>query len=326
MVKRVLQDLLDIDDFAAFARTMRARNDELETGEAVELERQLSAAADAKARATPETPLGAKHSVFSDSDADLTPVTTPGGGVDWQWSTVWEEAFESAEAANDDFELQHATALSLLEAHERGALPDKDRPFVGWAQALVAVASEMNGLHWAQEPRRAPPQRPRAPALRRRAPRREAAFEDSAARAEAAQSAAVGGDDERLALSAPWRAETRGRRRRRAGRAEAEAEAHRRGDAAGPDGDGDGDIGDIGDGRRGAALAPPAIAADLAAWRPRTRRPDAAPEAKAEAKDDGPTFKVPESFRGLSIETKPEFVSPAASRMASSPSKPTLRR
>ncbi|EGB03508.1 hypothetical protein AURANDRAFT_67941 [Aureococcus anophagefferens] len=73
MAKRVLQDLLDIDDFAAFARTMRARNDELETGEAVELERQLSAAADAKARATPETPLGAKHSVFSDSDADLTP-------------------------------------------------------------------------------------------------------------------------------------------------------------------------------------------------------------------------------------------------------------
>ncbi|KAH8058895.1 hypothetical protein JL720_13909 [Aureococcus anophagefferens] len=48
MAKRVLQDLLDIDDFAAFARTMRARNDELETGEAAELERQLSAA-DAKA-------------------------------------------------------------------------------------------------------------------------------------------------------------------------------------------------------------------------------------------------------------------------------------
>ncbi|EGB03797.1 hypothetical protein AURANDRAFT_67725 [Aureococcus anophagefferens] len=205
MAKRVLQDLLDIDDFAAFARTMRARNDELETGEAVELERQLSAAADAKARATPETPLGAKHSVFSDSDADLTPVTTPGGGVDWQWSTVWEEAFESAEAANDDFELQHATALSLLEAHERGALPDKDRPFVGWAQALVAVASEMNGLHWAQEPRRA--RRLHSDLVRQRFAvelrvAQEAAFEDSAARAEAAQSAAVGGDDERSACVA----------------------------------------------------------------------------------------------------------------------------
>ncbi|KAH8047756.1 hypothetical protein JL721_12111 [Aureococcus anophagefferens] len=396
MAKRVLQDLLDIDDFAAFARTMRARNDD-------------------------------------DSDADLTPVTTPGGGVDWQWSTVWEEAFESAEAANDDFELQHATALSLLEAHERGALPDKDRPFVGWAQALVAVASEMNGLHWAQEPRRA--RRLHSDLVRQRAVElrvaQEAAFEDSAARAEAAQSAAVGGDDERSA------------------RAEAEAEAHRRGDAAGPDGDGDGDIGDIGDGRRGArGAAPSAIAADLVAWcaleaelgtvqkrlhgmlgddgasdqakaaavwklaarrgaddkaaearfldldtnycyyvntatgesqwnppdeflpldesvevaaglaeeqaaayhaeaahaaykeelptseywdepkaakdPPHAPEADAAPtEAKAEAKDDGPTFKVPESFRGLSIETKPEFVSPAASRMASSPSKPT---
>ncbi|KAH8047764.1 hypothetical protein JL721_12120 [Aureococcus anophagefferens] len=218
MAKRVLQDLLDIDDFAAFARTMRARNDELETGEAVELERQLSAAADAKARATPETPLGAKHSVFSDSDADLTPVTTPGGGVDWQWSTVWEEAFESAEAANDDFELQHATALSLLEAHERGALPDKDRPFVGWAQALVAVASEMNGLHWAQEPRRAAPtatSRQRFAVELRVA--QEAAFEDSAARAEVAQSAAVGGDDERSRCQ-PWRCDPCGRRRRRGGR------------------------------------------------------------------------------------------------------------
>ncbi|KAH8047920.1 hypothetical protein JL721_12080 [Aureococcus anophagefferens] len=109
-----------------------------------------------------------------------------GGGVDWQWSTVWEE--ESAEAANDDFELQHATALSLLEAHERGALPDKDRPFVGWAQALVAVASEMNGLHWAQEPRGA--RRLHSDLVRQRFAvelrvAQETAFEDSAARAEA---------------------------------------------------------------------------------------------------------------------------------------------
>ena len=156
MAKRVLQDLLDIDDFAAFARMMRGRNDELEAGEAVELERQLSAAADAKACGTPKkSPVGAKHSVFSDSDAGLTPVNTPGGGVDRRRSALWEEAFESAEAANDDFALQHATALSLLEADASGSLPERDRPFVGWAQALVAVASEMDGALWAREPRRA---------------------------------------------------------------------------------------------------------------------------------------------------------------------------
>ncbi|KAH8051142.1 hypothetical protein JL720_15204 [Aureococcus anophagefferens] len=201
MVKRVLQDLLDIDDFAAFARTMRARNDELETGEAVELgascrrRRRQRDAGDAARRQA----LGFQRQRRGSHARDHAGAGSTGNG------RRSGRRPSRAEAANDDFELQHATALSLLEAHERGALPDKDRPFVGWAQALVAVASEMNGLHWAQEPRGA--RRLHSDLVRQRFAvelrvAQEAAFEDSAARAEAAQSAAVGGDDERSACVA----------------------------------------------------------------------------------------------------------------------------
>ncbi|KAH8087652.1 hypothetical protein JL720_6969 [Aureococcus anophagefferens] len=196
--KKVLEDLLAIDDFGAFARMMRRRNDELELGDAAELEREMLDAKEAKGG--PASPLGAKHTVFSDSDAGNTPVHHP--GLRKHAPDLWEGAFESTEAANRDFEVQHATALSVLDAARTGTLPAKEKPFVGWAEAFVAVARE------------------------------SAVFEDRAARAEAARAAAVGGDDERSGrvAAALDRCDTLQR-----------AASAARGDAAGPGGDGDDD-------------------------------------------------------------------------------------
>ena len=194
--KKVLEDLLAIDDFGAFARMMRRRNDELELGDAAELEREMLDAKDAKGG--PASPLGAKHTVFSDSDAGNTPVHHP--GLRKHAPDLWEGAFESTEAANRDFEVQHATALSVLDAARTGTLPAKEKPFVGWAEAFVAVAREVDGALWRDDPRRA---KRLAGALARQrfavelAVAQSAVFEDRAARAEAARAAAVGGDDER---------------------------------------------------------------------------------------------------------------------------------
>ncbi|KAH8045504.1 hypothetical protein JL722_14193 [Aureococcus anophagefferens] len=279
--KKVLEDLLAIDDFGAFARMMRRRNDELELGDAAELEREMLDAKDAKGG--PASPLGAKHTVFSDSDAGNTPVHHP--GLRTHAPDLWEGAFESTEAANRDFEVQHATALSVLDADRTGTLPAKEKPFVGWAEAFVAVAREVDGALWRDDPRRA---KRLAGALARQrfavelAVAQSAVFEDRAARAEAARAAAVGGDDERSGrvAAALDRCDTLQRALGyltiksllhnredlpshaddiHGALANARASAAR-GDAAGPGGDGDDDD------EPGSAASLAAVAADLVSW------------------------------------------------------------
>ena len=134
---------------------MRRKNDELETGDA------LASIAARDARASPARRSdGAKHSVFSDSDA--TPNATPAGpdrrkrperdGGEYGSPGSAREANEEA------WEVQRATAASILDADRAGTLPASEHAYVGWATALANVAAEMESGGadlWANDPRRA---------------------------------------------------------------------------------------------------------------------------------------------------------------------------
>ena len=140
----LLSDLFTVDDFASFVKMMRRRNDELDAFEegAFLLSRgdNNDNDNDKKRRAEPKGRRHASH--LGDKGGDW-------GGIDDDCDYEDEAAVGELEG---EWELQHGIALSILTANEAGKLRDEDGAYVGWAEALVRVAKEMQSDSWKQDP------------------------------------------------------------------------------------------------------------------------------------------------------------------------------
>ncbi|KAJ8602975.1 hypothetical protein CTAYLR_001591 [Chrysophaeum taylorii] len=153
LAKTLLSDVLGVADFATFVRMMRRHNDEIEILEAA---------------GAPKPP--SKHVPMAPSF----------------------DAAADQSLGENDWELQHAIAQSILSAHQAGKLREQDQAYVGWALALVSVAADDDGALWRDDPARAR-ELYRDLAVQRfnvdLSVAQRTVFEERAARAEAARSA-----------------------------------------------------------------------------------------------------------------------------------------
>jgi hypothetical protein len=154
--KRLLRELLTAHEFEQFAEMMISRNEELKgVSSSASMEQPFLGASASAPAYLAQSPSSAQRAAENDAMIDQLSMGSPQADVDRLASFSGEEmdfvAGLRAMVDSGEWQVEQVVALSLLDAHNLGQLPEREQAMLQWAQTVKEMDSMLpraNVMNW----------------------------------------------------------------------------------------------------------------------------------------------------------------------------------